>query len=239
MWVFKVKRDGTAKARLCVQGCTLEEGIDFDQTFAKPLRHASARGLFAYAARNQCSVRSVDLVAAYLQGEFIDGEVVFCRQPAGSNVIGSDGEPMICMVVKPIYGIPQAGRRLQRKLFPWLKDEMGLRQLDDSDDAVFVWDDPKGDEKFAIGVYVDNLQIVHSAALDENGDAIDGNSFYSKFMSRLRKDWDVVDEGPMSDLLGIDCDRRPDGSILLNQGKYIQKMLAKFAPNGPVHKRGV
>ena len=44
VWVFKVKRDGTAKARLCVQGCTLEEGIDFDQTFAKPLRHASARG---------------------------------------------------------------------------------------------------------------------------------------------------------------------------------------------------
>ena len=139
--------------------------------------------------------------------------------------------------MKPIYGIPQAGRRLQRKLFPWLKDEMGLRQLDDADDAVFVWDDPKGDEKFAIGVYVDNLQIVHSAALDENGDAIDGDSFYSKFMSRLRDDWDVVDEGPMSDLLGIDCDRKSDGSILLNQSKYVQKMLAKFAPNGPVHKR--
>ena len=80
---------------------------------------------------------------------------------------------------------------------------------------------------------------MHSAALDENGDAIDGNSFYSKFMSRLRKDWDVVDEGPMSDLLGIDCDRRPDGSILLNQGKYIQKMLAKFAPNGPLCTSGV
>ena len=152
-------------------------------------------------------------------------------------MIGSDGLPMICMVVKPIYGIPQAGRRLQRKLFPWLKDEMGLRQLDDSDDAVFVWDDPKGVEKFAIGVYVDNLQIVHSAELDDNGDAVDCNSFYSKFMSRLRRDWDVIDEGPMNDLLGIDCYRRSDGSILLNQGKYIQKMLSRFAPDGPVHKR--
>ena len=59
VWVFKEKRDGTAKARLCVQGCTLEEGVDFDQTFAKPLRHASARGLFAYAARNQCKIRSI------------------------------------------------------------------------------------------------------------------------------------------------------------------------------------
>ena len=28
VWVFKEKRDGTAKARLCVQGCTLEEGSE-------------------------------------------------------------------------------------------------------------------------------------------------------------------------------------------------------------------
>ena len=27
IWVYKVKRDGTAKARLCVQGTTLEEGV--------------------------------------------------------------------------------------------------------------------------------------------------------------------------------------------------------------------
>ena len=32
-WVFKLKRDGTAKGRLCVQGCTLREGIDYDQVF--------------------------------------------------------------------------------------------------------------------------------------------------------------------------------------------------------------
>lgn len=171
VWVFKEKRDGTAKARLCVQGCTLEEGVDYDQTFAKPLRHASARGLFAYAARNRCNVRSVDFVAAYLQGEFIDGEVVFCRQPAGSNHIGSDGQPMVCVVTKPIYGIPQAGRRLQRKIFPWCTEVMKLRQLDDSDDCVFVHDDPSGNETFSIGIYVDNMQIVHSAELNENGDA--------------------------------------------------------------------
>ena len=85
VWVFKEKRDGTAKARLCVQGCTLEEGVDFDQTFAKPLRHASARGLFAYAARKRCYVRSIDFVAAYLQGDFIEGEVVYLL-PSTSRV---------------------------------------------------------------------------------------------------------------------------------------------------------
>ena len=237
VWVFKEKRDGTAKARLCVQGCTLEEGVDYDQTFAKPLRHASARGLFAYAARNKCGVRSIDFVAAYLQGDFIEGEIVYCKQPEGSNVIGADGRPMICAIKKPIYGIPQAGRRLQRKIFPWCVDVMGLRQLDDSDDCVFVYDDPAGKETFAIGIYVDNLQIVHSVEVGENGDAVDPKSFYARFVAQLREDWDIVDEGPMFDLLGIDCDRMEDGSMYLHQSAYVRKMLARFAPDGPVHKR--
>jgi hypothetical protein len=64
VWVYKVKRDGTCKARLCVQGCTLEEGIDFNQTFSAALRYSSARGLFCYAARKGCKVRSIDYVAA-------------------------------------------------------------------------------------------------------------------------------------------------------------------------------
>ena len=159
VWVFKLKRDGTAKARLCVQGCTLEAGVDYDQTFSKTLSHHSARGLFAYAARERCGVRSVDYVAAYLQGEFLEGEVVYCLPPPGAPTHDSAGRPLVCVVEKPIYGIPQAGRRLQRKVFPWCTDVMGLRQLDDSDSCVFIYD-PSGTETFAVGIYVDNLQVV-------------------------------------------------------------------------------
>jgi hypothetical protein len=143
---------------------------------------------------------------------------------------------MVCKIVKPIYGIPQAGRRLQRKIFPWCR-ELGLRQLDDSDDCVFVWDDPDGKEIFAVGIYVDNLQVVHSVEVDKNGEPIDKNSFYAKFLRKLNEDWDVVDEGPMQDLLGIDCNYLPDGSILLHQGKFLRKALNRFAPDGPKHKR--
>ena len=32
VWVYKRKRDGRMKARLCVQGCTQQPGVDFDQT---------------------------------------------------------------------------------------------------------------------------------------------------------------------------------------------------------------
>ena len=241
VWVFKMKRDGTAKGRLCVQGCTLEAGVDYDQTFSQALCHSSARALFAFAARRGCLVRSYDWVAAYLQGDFIDGEVVYCKMPPGADldahgkpVLGSDGKPRICKVVKPVYGLPQSGRRLQRKIFPWFIETMGMRQLDDSDGCVFVKDGLPNNETFAIGVYVDNLQIVHSAKLDADGNALDPDSFYAKFTSKLKEDWNVVDEGPMDDLLGMQCEYGSDGSITIHQRAYAEKLVERFLPKGPV-----
>ena len=55
-------------------------------------------------------MRSVDWVAAYLQGDFLDGEVVYCHMPPGANldangkpILGPDGLPYVCCVMKPIY----------------------------------------------------------------------------------------------------------------------------------------
>ena len=229
IWVYKVKRDGTCKARLCVQGSTLESGVDFDQVFSAALRYSSARTLFAIAARDGCGVRSIDLVAAYLQGSFLDGEVVYCHQPPGHVKLDSRGQPLVARVEKPIYGIQQAGRRLQRQLFAWLRDQ-GFRALDDSDPCVFVRDHDDG-EIIKIGVYVDNLQIVHSVTLDAKGRGPKGCA-YNAFVDALAHDWEVVDEGPMDDLLGIEVRRNKDGSITLHQAKYIEKIVARFMPGG-------
>jgi hypothetical protein len=233
IWVYKVKRDGTAKSRLCVQGTTLEEGVDFQQVFSAALRHSSARALFALAARHGCSVRSVDLVAAYLQGRFIDGEVVYCHLPPGYPEYDSKGRPKVAKVVKPIYGIQQAGRRLQRMLFEWLR-EQNFKPLDDSDSCIFSLTTPDG-EILTIGVYVDNLQIVHSVSLDAKGRGPEGCA-YNAFMDKLSADWDVTDEGPMEDLLGIEVEYNADGSIKLHQRKYIEKVVERFLPHGPLPK---
>ena len=121
IWVYKVKRDGSAKARLCVDGSSMAgNGIDYDQTFSDALKYESARSLFALAARLKCKVHSIDLVAAYLQGEMLEGESVYCFPPAGHETKDADGNLLFCEIVKPVYGMPQSGRRLQRKLYPWL-----------------------------------------------------------------------------------------------------------------------
>ena len=74
--------------------------------------------------------------------------------------------------------------------------------------------------------------MVHSADLDDSGDAIDKSSFYHRFSEQLRRDWDVVDEGPMVDLLAIEVKRLDDGSIKLHQRSYVDKLLAKYMPDG-------
>ena len=62
VWVYKVQRDGTAKARLCVQGCTMVLGEDFDQVFAHTLRTSSVRALFAYGSQPDSDVKYVVLI---------------------------------------------------------------------------------------------------------------------------------------------------------------------------------
>ena len=233
IWVYKLKRDGTAKARLCVQGSSLEAGIDYDQVWSSALRYSSARALFAYAAHRGCRVRSVDLVAAYLQGSFVDGEVVFCNLPSGYVEYDAKGQPLVARVEKPIYGIQQAGRRLQRMLFAWVLSQ-GFRQLDDSDPCVFVRECPGG-EVLTVGIYVDNLQIVHSAELGADGRGPKGCA-YNEFMDALTAEWDVTDEGPMEDLLGIEVDYLADGAIKLHQESYVKKIVERFLPDGPSPK---
>ena len=209
--------------------------IDFDQTFSDALKYESARSLFAIAARLGCKVRSIDLVAAYLQGEMLEGEKVYCYPPQGHETYDANDELLFCEITKPIYGMPQAGRRLQRKLYPWL-ESMGLRRLDDSDGNVFVYDDPQRKETFILGCYVDNFQIVHSAALDKKGKPTDSSSYYAKFRAQLLRDWEVVDEGLMVDLLGIEATYHGNGAITLHQKTYIDKLLEKFLPSGaPSH----
>ena len=81
-------------------------------------------------------IRRYDFVAAYLQGELLEGETVYCYPPPGYESKGGDGQDQICRILKPVYGIAQAGRRWQRTLFPWLKD-FGFKQTE-SDQSVFT-----------------------------------------------------------------------------------------------------
>ena len=191
------------------------------------MRGTSLRTLSNLAAIGGMRMRRYDFVAAYLQGELLEGETVYCYPPPGYEHKGKDGRNQICRVLKPVYGMAQAGRRWQRTLFPWLL-EFGFVQTH-SDQSVFTLErtmqTPGGErrERIHVGVYVDDLAVVYSHD--------DQHSLYRSFISALEKRWNVEDEGELTDLLGIEF-TRGDKFIELKQTKYIEKLATEHFPDG-------
>ena len=245
-WVYKTKRDGTKKARLCVQGCTQVPGVDYDQTFCAAMRAGSLRTLCSLSARLGLKMRRWDFVAAYLQGELEPGEVVYCSPPPGYStaiVDGAvtlvptdqgDGVDRLCRVERPVYGMAQSGRRWQRTIFPWLlawraKDGAQLKQSL-LDTCVFSCSRtvtlPSGEQRHEVlllGCYVDDLCIMSSHD--------DEFSLYGQLVAALAADWDIEDEGEVADLLSIEITREDDG-VVLRQVAYIDKLMHTYAPDG-------
>nr|GEV70692.1 hypothetical protein [Tanacetum cinerariifolium] len=88
-WVFRNKKDERGivirnKARLVAQGCTQEEGIDYDKFFAPVARIEAIRLFFAYASFMRFLVYQMDVKSAFLY-ERIKEEVYVC-QPLGGKI---------------------------------------------------------------------------------------------------------------------------------------------------------
>ena len=65
------------KARLYVQGCSQQPGIDYyDQTHCATMHGTSLRLLSALAGKHGLLMRRWDFVSAYLEGKLEEGEVV-------------------------------------------------------------------------------------------------------------------------------------------------------------------
>eukprot|EP00965_Chrysotila_dentata_P178274 5888173-Pleurochrysis_carterae.AAC.1 len=152
------------------------------------MRLTSLRALAAIANSAGMHMRRWNFVAAYLQGELEQDEVVYFHAPPGYATTGADGRPRICRIEKPIFGMAQAGRRWQRSLFPWLLD-FGFTQCA-SDPCVFTMTKVinKVEQRLTLGCYVDDLFTLYSH--DATG------SLYDEFVQALTLRWNVEDEGP-------------------------------------------
>jgi hypothetical protein len=222
LWIYKLKRDGTAKSRLCVDGSNQQYGIDYDQTHASTLRTSTLRVIGSIMAHLGLSSRRYDLVAAYLQGDLEPGELIYLRQPPGHVVKGSDGLERDAEVQKPIYGMKQAGRRLQRKLFPWFRqwEDGKLTQLY-TDSCMFIA--REGDDILIIGIFVDDCCVLYKHGTS--------GSLFDRFSKAFFEAWEAEDEGELSDLLNIHYKVSED-SVTLHQAPYIAELATRFFPDG-------
>ena len=114
-WVFALKRDSDGKikrwkARICAQGFSQIEGSDYYATFANTVSFDSIRLALAHIAACEYNLHTVDVRTAYLNATLEDGLDLWMKQPRGFEVCDSSGKPMVCKLVKSIYGLKQSGR---------------------------------------------------------------------------------------------------------------------------------
>ena len=218
-WCYTIKynRDGTVerfKSRFVACGYSQIKGVDFEHTFSATLRSTSFRILMAISAGEKLKLEHFDVTSAFTQSK-IDAEI-YVDPPKGFETKDSNGNKQVLKLKRALYGTKQASRLWQETLTKHLVDKMGFKQCK-NDPCLFI--KRQGEGVCILGVYVDDIIVAHNGVMLDwfiKGFTGDGG-FNSKHL------------GPLSWFLGMAIDQNEsDKSITINQGKYIEKMVAKF-----------
>nr|GFA09930.1 hypothetical protein [Tanacetum cinerariifolium] len=239
-WVFRNKKDKKGivvrnKARLVVQGHTLEEGIDYAKVFAPVARIEAIRLFLAYASFmgfmvyqmdvNVARIEAIRLFLAYasfmgfmvyqmdVNGAFLYGTIeedVYVFQPSG--FVSSNHPDKVYKVIKELYGLHQAPRAWCETLANYLL-ENGF-QRGKIDQTLFI-KRQKGDI-LLVQIYVDDI-IFGST-----------NKDLCKAFEKLMKDkFKMSSMGELTFFLGLQVKQKQDG-IFISQDKYVAEILRKF-----------
>ena len=213
-WVFKAKINADNevyryKARWVAKGFSQTFGVDFFMTFSPTAKAATVRLFFAYAAQFGYECVQADAKLAFLQGEFLNEEVIYVQQPTGFD----DKSNRVCKLNLPLYGLKQSARLWYFKLRSQLAT-IGLYPAE-VDECLFT--NRHG-----------TILIVHVDDIMMTGPDVCVEGVKSQFSSLF----DVTDVNIASYYLGMKITRdRENFTLKLTQGAYIKRIIAAFDPD--------
>jgi len=147
----------------------------------------------------------MDVKGAYLNGTL--KERVYMRQPEGYE----DGTDRVCLLIKTLYGLKQAGREWNIEFDDKMKKHGFVQLL--SDPCVYIRRDHRGIA--IITVWVDDLLLFASSI-----EAMEAMS------DDLKSEWQMTELGEPSKIVGIEI-VIGERSITISQKKYIENILLK------------
>jgi hypothetical protein len=219
VWQMKRKRDIKTrvvkkwKARLNIDGSKMEKGVHYSETYAPVASWNTIRLLLSLKAVHNWHTRQLDYVLAFPQAP-VEKEL-YLYIPKGFDMEGGDTKNFVLKVHRNIYGQKQAGRVWNKYLTNKLVKEVGFTQSD-VDECVFY----RGKTMYAL--YTDD-SILAGPDVDE----------INEIISDMRKaKLDITEEGELEDFLGVNIDRKADGSIHLTQPHLIDQILDDLRLNG-------
>ena len=213
-WVFKRKRDGRYRARLCGLGYTQVAGVDFNANFAPVVNDVTFRLLLVIKMMNNWNAELIDIETAFLHGEM--EELIFMDLPEGLNVIEGidENNDDDCVILdKCIYGTVQSARQWAKKFKQTLKKlNFNVSLLDP---CLMSRTDEHG--MTILCIYVDDVLIIgNQEAIDET-------------IKDIEKEFDIRKEGKLNDYLGCIIEFSDDNtSGTIHQPHILKKLEKKF-----------
>ncbi|KFD66793.1 LOW QUALITY PROTEIN: hypothetical protein M514_20937, partial [Trichuris suis] len=210
-WVLRVKTkaDGTVdryKARLVAKGFAQKYGIDYDETFSPVARFDTVRTILAVSADEDLVLRQFDVKTAFLYGSL--EEEVYMKQPEGFD----DGSGRVCKLQRSLYGLKQAPRCWNTRFKEFIRKQK-LEQCH-ADPCLFVR--IENGKKLIVAIYVDDGLVAGSS-----------NEEVKQFLEELQREFKIT-VGSLDCFLGMQIQRRKDGSVFVCQKGYCEKILNKF-----------
>ena len=214
-WVYKVKRgeDGSIsrfKARLVAQGYSQTQGVDYEEVFSPVAHKTTIRTLLSYANSYNFEIHQMDVKTAFLNG-VLDCDL-YMEQPEG--YIDSDRPDYVCKLNKGLYGLKQAARCWNERLDEYLKGSGYIKSSADSCMYIKI----RKNKIVIMAVYVDDIIPVSNDL-----------SLLSDEKEAICKEFDMVDNGEVSYILGMSIKRDREKRILsISQPNYIKSVLTSF-----------
>ena len=216
-WVFKIKRDGTYRARLVALGYSQIPGIDCTGIFAPVAHDVSFRIVLARMMVEKLDSLVMDMETAFLYGE-IDEEI-FMKSPVGMEEIDPGSSSEDCyQLLKGIYGLCQAARQFWKKFVNTVKQEPFGFQVSHADPCMLFKENELG--VCIIIIYVDDILIIGKKEQIQD------------FASKIQKEFSVKIQHNLTDNLCCEFHMNKERTRgWLGQLSIVKNLEQKFLDN--------
>ena len=208
-WVFKIKRDGTYRARLVALGYSQIPGIDYTVAHDVSFRIALARKM----------VEKLDSLVMNVETAFLYGEIdeeIFMKSPVGMEEIDPGSSSEDCyQLLKGIYGLCQAARQFRKKIVNTVKQGPFGFQVSPADPCMLFKENDLG--VCIIIIYVDDMLIIGKKEQIQD------------FASKIQKEFSVKIQHNLTDYLGCEFHMNKERTRgWLGQPSIIKSLEQKF-----------
>ena len=206
-WVFKIKRDGTYRARLVALGYSQIPGVDYTDNFAPVAHDVSFRIALARMMVEELDSLVMDVETAFLYGD---------KSPVGIEEIDPGSSPEDCYQLKKgIYGLCQAARQFWKKFIDTIKKESFGIQVSPADPCMLFKENELG--ICIIIMYVDGILIIGKKEQIQD------------FASKIQKEFSVKIQHNLTDYLGCEFHMNKERTRgWLGQPSIIKSLEQKF-----------